>query len=91
MSNLETLAKEGMKFRNAHVMMMGDNRYRHEPLSGQKQPRHAHQRWAWQGGIRAPMIVRGRGQGHQRLYNEMMHYFEEVGARIPKKNPDCDQ
>lgn len=27
---------------------------------------------------------------HQRLYNEMMRYFAEVGARIPKNNPDYD-
>ena len=25
---------------------------------------------------------------HKRLYNEMMRYFEQVGARIPKPNPD---
>lgn len=27
---------------------------------------------------------------HERLYHEMMRYFKEVGARIPKKNPDYD-
>ena len=27
---------------------------------------------------------------HQRLHKEMMSYFEQVGARIPKLNPDYD-
>jgi hypothetical protein len=27
---------------------------------------------------------------HQKLFDEMMRYFEEVGARIPKGNPDYD-
>lgn len=27
---------------------------------------------------------------HKKLYAEMMEYFEEVGARIPKPNPDYD-
>ncbi|MEP3478504.1 MAG: sulfatase-like hydrolase/transferase [Fuerstiella sp.] len=27
---------------------------------------------------------------HQRLFKEMMAYFEQVGARIPKRNPDSD-
>jgi len=27
---------------------------------------------------------------HKELFEEMMRYFEEVGARIPKLNPDMD-
>ena len=27
---------------------------------------------------------------HQQLYTEMMTYFEKVGARLPKLNPDAD-
>ena len=27
---------------------------------------------------------------HRKLFDEMMRYFGEVGARIPKKNPDFD-
>ena len=27
---------------------------------------------------------------HQRLFKDMMTYFEKVGARIPKRNPDFD-
>ncbi len=29
-------------------------------------------------------------EDHQRLFNAMMHYFDQVGARIPKVNPDYD-
>lgn len=27
---------------------------------------------------------------HEDLYTEMMRYLEELGSRIPKKNPDYD-
>jgi arylsulfatase A-like enzyme len=27
---------------------------------------------------------------HKKLYDQMMRYYDEVGARIPKKNPDFD-
>ncbi|WP_353620750.1 hypothetical protein [Stieleria mannarensis] len=27
---------------------------------------------------------------HRRLYDEMMEYFDKVGARIPKQNPNYD-
>jgi arylsulfatase A-like enzyme len=27
---------------------------------------------------------------HEKLYDQMMRYFDEVGARIPKSNPDFD-
>ena len=27
---------------------------------------------------------------HDKLYNEMMRYFNEMGARIPKKNSNYD-
>ena len=29
-------------------------------------------------------------QEHQKLHSEMMRYLTEVGARIPKPNPDYD-
>jgi hypothetical protein len=28
---------------------------------------------------------------HRELFDQMMHYFEQVDARIPKENPDYDQ
>ena len=27
---------------------------------------------------------------HKQLYDDMMRYFDNVGARIPKRNPDYD-
>jgi arylsulfatase A len=35
-------------------------------------------------------IAKQNPETHQKLYNEMMQYLEEVGARIPKINPDYD-
>jgi arylsulfatase A-like enzyme len=35
-------------------------------------------------------IAQQRPEEHQVLFDEMMRYFEEVGARIPKENPDVD-
>mgnify|MGYP002623767368 CR=1 FL=1 len=31
-------------------------------------------------------IAKTHPDKHQTLYDEMMHYFEQVGARIPKQN-----
>ena len=49
---------------NTYVVLVSDNGYRHKELQltkGLKQPHHAAKWWAWQGGIRVPMIVRGPG------------------------------
>ena len=35
-------------------------------------------------------IARQHPQVHKRLYAEMMRYFKQVGARIPKRNPNYD-
>ncbi len=35
-------------------------------------------------------IAKQRPEDHERLYKEMMRFFGEVGARIPKLNPDYD-
>ena len=35
-------------------------------------------------------IARQHPQVHERLYAEMMRYFKQVGARIPKRNPNYD-
>jgi arylsulfatase A-like enzyme len=35
-------------------------------------------------------IAKQNPETHQKLHDEMMRYFEEVGARIPKENPDYD-
>jgi hypothetical protein len=35
-------------------------------------------------------IARQDPQRHQKLFDEMMSYLKEVGARFPKPNPDYD-
>ena len=35
-------------------------------------------------------IANTQPEEHRKLYGEMMRYFEQVGARIPKPNPDYD-
>lgn len=60
---LDTLKKLGIED-NTYVIVVGDNGYRHKEMTltpGMKQPLHAHKWWAWQGGIRVPMIARGPG------------------------------
>jgi arylsulfatase A-like enzyme len=60
---LDTLRKLNIED-NTYVIVVSDNGYRHKELMltpGMKQPLHGHKWWAWQGGIRVPMIVRGPG------------------------------
>ena len=35
-------------------------------------------------------IASAHPEEHRRLYDEMMGYFDKVGARIPKRNPNYD-
>ena len=35
-------------------------------------------------------IAKQYPETHQKLYDEMMRYFKEVGTRFPKVNPDYD-
>jgi hypothetical protein len=35
-------------------------------------------------------IAKQDPETHRELYDEMMRYFEEVGARFPRVNPDYD-
>ena len=35
-------------------------------------------------------IASKRPDDHKRLFDEMMHYFKQVNARLPKKNPNYD-
>lgn len=60
---LDTISELGIED-NTYVVVVGDNGYRHEELRltpGKTQPLHGHKWWAWQGGVRVPMIVRGPG------------------------------
>lgn len=47
---------------NTYIVVVSDNGYRHVELGitpGMKQALHGHKWWAWQAGIRVPMIVKG--------------------------------
>lgn len=49
-------------YENTYIIVVSDNGYRHVELGitpGLKQALHGHKWWAWQGGIRVPMIVKG--------------------------------
>lgn len=35
-------------------------------------------------------IAKNRPRTHEKMYDQMMHYLEEVGARFPKVNPEYD-
>ena len=35
-------------------------------------------------------IALGHPEEHRRLFDEMMSFFDKVGARIPKRNPNYD-
>lgn len=58
---LDKLKELGIE-ENTYVIVVSDNGYRHSALHltpGKTQPLHGHKWWAWQGGIRVPMIVKG--------------------------------
>jgi arylsulfatase A-like enzyme len=46
---------------NTYVIMVSDNGFRHFFYPGLTQPLHSGKWWAWQGGIRVPMVVKGPG------------------------------
>ena len=58
---LDTLKELGIEDKT-YVIVVSDNGYRHSALQltpGLPQPLHGHKWWAWQAGIRVPMIVTG--------------------------------
>ncbi|MEO0452548.1 MAG: sulfatase-like hydrolase/transferase [Verrucomicrobiota bacterium] len=75
---------------NTYVVMAADNGYRHKELlvtEGMTQPLHAHKWWAWDGGIRVPMIVTGPGipagttfEGNVVNYDFLPTFFEWAGG-----------
>ena len=86
---LDTLKKLGIDD-NTYVIVVSDNGYRHHELMltpGMKQPLHGHKWWAWQGGIRVPMIVRGPGikggstfKGNVTNYDFLPTFLEWAGG-----------
>jgi arylsulfatase A len=57
---LDEIKKLGIE-KNTYVIAVSDNGYRHEFYPNLPQPLHGHKWWAWQGGLRVPMVVRGPG------------------------------
>lgn len=55
---------------NTYVIVTSDNGYRHKFYPGLSQPLHAGKWWAWQGGIRVPMLVKGPGVEPGSVFNE---------------------
>lgn len=59
-------------FDNTYIVVVSDNGYRHSTLSltGLKQPLHGHKWWAWQAGIKVPMVVKGPGVLKNSVFKE---------------------
>jgi arylsulfatase A-like enzyme len=84
---------------NTYVILVSDNGYRHKELEltkGLTQPHHATKWWAWQGGIRVPMIVRGPGikagsvfKGNVVNYDFLPTFFDWAGGN-PGQLKDID-
>ncbi|MEM6911409.1 MAG: sulfatase-like hydrolase/transferase [Verrucomicrobiota bacterium] len=95
---LDTLASLGIED-NTYVVVVSDNGYRHSALGitpGTKQPLHAHKWWAWQGGIRVPMFVKGPGiaanstfEGNVINYDFLPTFVEWAGGD-PETLPEID-
>ena len=81
---------------NTYVIVVADNGYRHKFYPGLNQPLHAHKWWAWQGGIRVPMIVRGPGiKGGSVFKENVVNYdflptFVDWAGGDPKSLKDID-
>ena len=84
---------------NTYVVVVADNGYRHDELEVDptlKQPLHAAKWWAWDGGLRVPMIVSGPGikanstfTGNVVNYDFLPTFFEWAGGDSKKlKNID---
>lgn len=57
---------------NTYIVVVSDNGYRHDELRitpGLKQALHGHKWWAWQAGIRVPMIVKGPNIKENSVFN----------------------
>ncbi len=84
---------------NTYVIMVSDNGYRHEELQitpGLTQPLHAAKWWAWDGGLRVPMIVKGPGikpgsvfKGNVVNY-DFLPTFVDLAGGDPKKLQNID-
>jgi arylsulfatase A-like enzyme len=81
---------------NTYVVLVSDNGYRHEFLPELTQPLHAKKWWAWNGGIRVPMLVKGPGiksgsvfKGNVINYDFLPTFVDWAGGN-PDKLKDID-
>ena len=83
-------------YNNTYIIVVSDNGYRHKFLPGLKQPLHCKKWWAWQGGIRVPMVVKGPGiEGETTFLPNVVNYdflptFVEWAGGDPAKLKDID-
>lgn len=88
--------KELGLYENTYVIVVSDNGYRHKFFPGMPQPLHAQKWWAWQGGIRVPMVVKGPGiKGNSTFQPNVVNYdflptFVEWAGGNPKDLKDID-
>tara|TARA_R110002096_G_scaffold74283_18_gene176134 strand:- start:7027 stop:8592 length:1566 start_codon:yes stop_codon:yes gene_type:complete len=81
---------------NTYVVVVSDNGYRHSFLPELTQPLHATKWWAWQGGIRVPMIVRGPDLKAGAVFDanvinyDFLPTFVEWAGGNPKELVDID-
>lgn len=81
---------------NTYVIVVADNGYRHKFYPGLRQPLHATKWWAWQGGLRVPMIVKGPGVKAGAVFQEnVVNYdflptFVEWAGGNPDSLKDID-
>lgn len=95
---LEKLKALGI-YDNTYIVVVSDNGYRHDELGitpGLKQALHGHKWWAWQAGIRVPMIVNGPNikkksvfEGNVANYDFLPTFVEWAGGN-PKKLTNID-
>ena len=83
-------------YENTYVIVVSDNGYRHKFLPGMPQPLHSQKWWAWNGGIRVPMIAKGPGiKGGTTFMPNVVNYdflptFVEWAGGDPASLKDVD-
>jgi len=95
---LEKIRELGIE-ENTYVVLTSDNGYRHHELEltpGLKQPLHAAKWWAWDGGLRVPMIVKGPGIKPGSVFTanvvnyDFLPTFVDLANGDPKKLQNID-
>lgn len=85
--------------KNTYIVVVSDNGYRHDELGitpGLKQALHGHKWWAWQAGIRVPMIVKGPTVKENSVFNgnvanyDLLPTFVDWAGGNPKDLKNID-